>query len=93
MTPKPNEKYFAHVDWVIKKAEEKGIFIGCCQPGVINGIKNGELARRFLRLKMPELMGNFLATVIKTTQISFGFWEATVRLKQICKDKSSPKWP
>lgn len=25
---KPNEVYFAHVDWVIKKAEEKGIFIG-----------------------------------------------------------------
>ena len=25
---KPNEKYFAHMDWVIKKAEEKGIFIG-----------------------------------------------------------------
>lgn len=25
---KPNEKYFEHVDWVIKKAEEKGIFIG-----------------------------------------------------------------
>jgi len=25
---KPNEKYFAHVDWVIKKAVEKGIFIG-----------------------------------------------------------------
>ena len=25
---KPNEKYFGHVDWVIKKAEEKGIFIG-----------------------------------------------------------------
>jgi hypothetical protein len=25
---KPNEKYFAHVDWVIRKAEEKGIFIG-----------------------------------------------------------------
>jgi len=25
---KPNEKYFAHVDWVIKKAEEKGLFIG-----------------------------------------------------------------
>ena len=24
----PNEKYFAHVDWVIKKAEEKGMFIG-----------------------------------------------------------------
>jgi hypothetical protein len=24
----PNEKYFSHVDWVIKKAEEKGIFIG-----------------------------------------------------------------
>ena len=25
---KPNEAYFAHVDWVIKKAPEKGIFIG-----------------------------------------------------------------
>ncbi len=25
---KPNEKYFEHLDWVIKKAEEKGIFIG-----------------------------------------------------------------
>jgi hypothetical protein len=25
---KPNEAYFAHVDWVIKKAAEKGIFIG-----------------------------------------------------------------
>jgi len=25
---KPNEKYFAHVDWVIRKASEKGIFIG-----------------------------------------------------------------
>ena len=25
---KPNEKYFQHVDWVIKKAAEKGIFIG-----------------------------------------------------------------
>ena len=25
---KPNESYFAHVDWVIKKAQEKGIFIG-----------------------------------------------------------------
>lgn len=25
---KPNEKYFTHVDWVIKKAEEKGLFIG-----------------------------------------------------------------
>lgn len=24
----PNEKYFAHVDWVIKKAREKGLFIG-----------------------------------------------------------------
>jgi len=25
---KPNEAYFSHVDWVIKKAAEKGIFIG-----------------------------------------------------------------
>ncbi len=25
---KPNERYFAHIDWVIRKAEEKGIFIG-----------------------------------------------------------------
>ena len=25
---KPNEAYFEHVDWVIRKAEEKGIFIG-----------------------------------------------------------------
>lgn len=25
---KPNEKYFAHVDWVIRKAGEKGMFIG-----------------------------------------------------------------
>ena len=25
---KPNEKYFAHLDWVVKKAAEKGIFIG-----------------------------------------------------------------
>ncbi|MBW6502570.1 MAG: DUF4038 domain-containing protein, partial [Bacteroidales bacterium] len=25
---KPNEAYWAHVDWVIKKAAEKGIFIG-----------------------------------------------------------------
>lgn len=25
---KPNEKYFEHVDWVIKKAAEKGLFIG-----------------------------------------------------------------
>ena len=25
---KPNEKYFAHVDWVIRKAQEKGLFIG-----------------------------------------------------------------
>jgi len=25
---KPNEKYFEHVDWVIKKAGEKGIYIG-----------------------------------------------------------------
>lgn len=24
----PNEKYFEHVDWVIKKAEEKGIYLG-----------------------------------------------------------------
>ncbi len=23
-----NEKYFAHIDWIIRKAEEKGIFIG-----------------------------------------------------------------
>ena len=25
---KPNESYFTHVDWVIKRAEEKGLFIG-----------------------------------------------------------------
>ena len=25
---RPNEKYFAHVDWVIRKAEEKGMYIG-----------------------------------------------------------------
>ncbi|HET6559001.1 MAG TPA: glycoside hydrolase family 140 protein [Prolixibacteraceae bacterium] len=25
---KPNEKYFAHLDWVIQKAAEKGMFIG-----------------------------------------------------------------
>ncbi len=25
---KPNEKYFAYVDWVVRKAEEKGLFIG-----------------------------------------------------------------
>lgn len=24
----PNEAYFAHIDWVIKKAQEKGLFIG-----------------------------------------------------------------
>jgi len=24
----PNEAYFAHIDWVIRKAEEKGLFIG-----------------------------------------------------------------
>lgn len=24
----PNENYFTHIDWVIRKAEEKGIFIG-----------------------------------------------------------------
>jgi len=25
---KPNEAYFQHIDWVLKKAEEKGLFIG-----------------------------------------------------------------
>jgi len=25
---KPNEKYFEHIDWVIKRAAEKGLFIG-----------------------------------------------------------------
>jgi hypothetical protein len=25
---KPNEKYFEHVDWIVKKAEEKGLYIG-----------------------------------------------------------------
>lgn len=25
---RPNEKYFAHIDWVIRKAEEKGLYIG-----------------------------------------------------------------
>lgn len=25
---RPNEEYFAHIDWVIKKAADKGIFIG-----------------------------------------------------------------
>lgn len=25
---KPNEAYFAHIDWVIRKAQEKGVFIG-----------------------------------------------------------------
>ena len=24
----PNEKYFAHVDWIVRKAAEKGLFIG-----------------------------------------------------------------
>ena len=25
---KPNEKYFQHVDWIVKRAEEKGLYIG-----------------------------------------------------------------
>jgi Protein of unknown function (DUF4038)/Putative collagen-binding domain of a collagenase len=25
---RPNDKYFAHVDWVVKKAEEKGLYVG-----------------------------------------------------------------
>lgn len=36
----PNEKFFAHVDWVVRRADEKGIqlmiapaWLGCCKGG------------------------------------------------------------
>ena len=57
-----NEAYFAHVDWVIRKAEEKGIFIGLLptwgdkvdqQWGVGPVIFNPENARAY-----GEILGN-----------------------------------
>jgi len=42
----PNEKYFAHIDWVIEKAAEKGIlvvlapaYLGCCMDGWIERLQ------------------------------------------------------
>lgn len=54
----PNEKFFAHVDWVIRKADEKGIqlmiapaWLGCCKGGWREKLKvNGaEKCRQFGR--------------------------------------------
>lgn len=54
----PNEKFFAHVDWVVRKAAEKGIqlmiapaWIGCCKGGWREKMKaNGaEKCREFGR--------------------------------------------
>ncbi|HVF27086.1 MAG TPA: glycoside hydrolase family 140 protein [Pyrinomonadaceae bacterium] len=54
----PNEKFFAHVDWVVRKAGEKGIqlmiapaWIGCCKGGWREKMKiNGtEKCRQFGR--------------------------------------------
>ena len=39
---KPNEAYFAHVDWVIRKAEEKGIFIGLLPTWGDKVVKRGD---------------------------------------------------
>jgi hypothetical protein len=59
---KINEKYFEHVDWVIKQAEEKGIFIGLLptwgdkvdkQWGVGPVIFNAENAEKY-----GEIVGN-----------------------------------
>lgn len=66
---KPNEAYFAHVDWVIKKAAEKGIFIGLLPTWGDKWNKNGESDPRYSILKMPAPGVNFWANVTVIKQI------------------------
>ena len=57
---KPNEKYFAHVDWVIKKAEEKGIFIGLLPTWGDKWNKKWGVGPEIFTAENAKLYGEFL---------------------------------
>ena len=70
---KPNEAYFAHVDWVIKKAEEKGIFIGLLPTwGDKVDPRNGVKVRRYSIKKMDTNMVSGSETDIRILKILSG---------------------
>jgi len=70
----PNEAYFQHVDWIVKRANELGIYVGFCPRGEINGTRRGALARDFHFTERRRPMANGSANAIAMPGLS-GSWE------------------
>lgn len=64
---KPNDKYFAHVDWVIKKAAEKGIFIGLLPTWADKWNKKWGKGPEIFTPENAKVYGNFLGQRYKNT--------------------------
>jgi hypothetical protein len=64
---RPNEKYFAHVDWVIKKAAEKGIFIGLLPTWGDKWNKKWGVGPEIFSPENAKIYGHFLGERYKNT--------------------------
>lgn len=65
----PNEKYFQHVDWVIKKAEEKGIFIGLLPTWGDKWNRKWGEGPQIFNPENAKAYGKFMDKDIRTVQI------------------------
>lgn len=64
---KPNGKYFEYMDWVIKKAEEKGIFIGLLPTWGDKWNKKWGKGPEVFTANNAKLFGQFLGSRYKNT--------------------------
>lgn len=63
----PNEKYFAHIDWVIKKAEKKGLFIGLLPTWGDKWNKKWGIGPEIFTPENARIYGKFLGTRYKNS--------------------------
>lgn len=64
---KPNEKYFAHLDWVIRKAREKGLFIGLLPTWGDKWNKKWGLGPEIFTPENARIYGRFMGNRYKDT--------------------------
>ena len=89
----PNDAYFAHVDWVVAKANSLGLYIGFLPTWGDKwnkkwGPGSGDLHGRERRDTMASGSEGGIGT-----PDSSGFSAATVRSRAMCSATSSARWP
>ena len=75
----PNEEYFAHVDWIVARANALGLYVGCCRRGATSGTTKRGVGPGDLHAGERRALRRVARAAATRTPASSGFSAATGR--------------